>query len=305
MFKFLWIALMYLIEFWAFNACAAQSTNIPKLFQDTRLILSGERAPKLQAEGVAGTQKYVSTQDHDKIKTDSLKEEGYRTLVVALNADYPPFEFIQNNKVVGFDIDLAKSIGKIIGYNIEIKDMSFDSIISSLRTGRADMGISAMTITSDRLKNVDFSERYYVPKLAMLYMSKAPIKTIDDLPGKKIATQLGTTMETFLRDQIKSGKQFNLVVWKKTHVMVKELKLGRIDGALIEETQAKTYTKMHPEMSYSILPSDEYVLGYAIALKKDSTLKAEVNAAIKKMKASGALSKLENAWLGAGKSMAG
>lgn len=224
-------------------------------------------------------------------------ENNSKTLIVALSADYPPFEFIQNNKVVGLDIDLAKSIGKITGYNIEIKDMSFASIISSLQTGRADMGISAMTITPERLKNVDFSERYYVPKLAMLYMIKAPIKTIDDLAGKKIATQLGTTMETFLREQIKKGKQFDIVVWKKNHVMVKELKLGRVDGALVEEAQAKTYIKMYPEMSYSILSSDEYMLGYAIAFKKDSALKTEINEALKKMKASGVLSKLEGTWL--------
>ena len=144
-----------------------------------------------------------------------VSAESAKKVIVALSAAYPPFEFIKDEKIVGFDVDLVKLIAKTNGYEVKIQDMNFDSIISSLQTGRADLGISAMTITPERLKNIDFSIKYYIPKLAMLYKAKAPIKSLADLQGKIIATQLGTTMESFLKEQLAKGSKFDLVVWRK------------------------------------------------------------------------------------------
>jgi ABC-type amino acid transport substrate-binding protein len=223
-------------------------------------------------------------------------EESDKILSVGISADYPPFEFIENEKIVGFDVDLANKIAKKLGRELQIQDMKFASIISAVQTGRVDFGISSFTITPKRKKNIDFSIKYYIPKFAMIYRKDTPIVSLKDFNKKIIAAQIGSTMENFLQDKLEAVKDFKLISLAKNPFMVEELKFGRVDGVLVEESQAKAFVKKYSNiMTYSLFGDGGY--GYAIALKKGSSLKPKIDSVIRSLKKSGELKKLEKKWL--------
>jgi ABC-type amino acid transport substrate-binding protein len=218
-----------------------------------------------------------------------------KILIVGTTPDYPPFEFIKNEKIVGFDIDLAEKISAKLGYKLQINSMNFASLISALHTGRIDFAISSMNATPERKKNADFSIQYYHPRYAMLYRKDTPVRSFRSLDKKIIGAQIGTTMETMLKDRIKSGKEFKLVSLGGNNMMVEELRVGRLDGVFVELAQAKAFAKIYPDIiSYSSFKSKGY--GCAVAFKKGSKLKKEFNKAIRSLKKSGELKKLERKW---------
>jgi polar amino acid transport system substrate-binding protein len=219
-----------------------------------------------------------------------------KVLIAGLSADYPPFELIKDGAIVGFDVDLANKIAKKLGYKVQIKDMKFASLVSALQTGRIDFAISSMNATEERRKNVDFSIEYYTPKYAMIHKKDKPIASVNDLNGKIIGVQNGTTMETFLQDQLKSGKSFKLISLDKNTLMIEEVKVGRMDGVLAEVAQAKAFMKRNQGIiSYSDIGLGGQ--GYAVAFKKGSLLTKEFNKAIKSLDESGELKKLELKWV--------
>ena len=175
------------------------------------------------------------------IGNQSFSDDKEKVLVMGTSADYPPFEFIKNGEVVGFDIELAHMIAEKLGYKLQVQDMKFASIISSIQTDRIDFGISGITSTPEREKNVDFSIRYYVPKLAMVYRKENPILSIEDLNQKVIATQAGTTMESFLQEKLKIGKVFELRSLSKVPVMIEELKMQNNAGIQVAQRHICTH----------------------------------------------------------------
>ena len=110
-------------------------------------------------------------------------------IIVGISADYPPFEFIKDGEIVGFDVDLSKEIGKQLGVKIEIKEMSFAALINAINPGDIDLIISSATWNEQKSKVFDFSAPYYFDTLAILHKSDSKI---DNLNGKSIACQLGT-----------------------------------------------------------------------------------------------------------------
>ncbi len=216
--------------------------------------------------------------------------------IVGLTGDYPPFEFIKNKKIIGFDVDLAYDIANELDKKLYIRDMDFDGLIPALQTGRIDCIISAMTATDERKKNVDFSIQYYTPEFAMLYRRDNPIKEIKDLNNSMIGVQLGTSMETYLKTQEEDQVQnLDTVSLKNTLTIVQELKLSRLDGALVEEAQAKVFVKKHPELDYALFSGS--IMGYSMAFAKNSPLREKVNVALSKLKNSGTLARLQTKWL--------
>lgn len=223
----------------------------------------------------------------------TLEEEN--TLIMGVTADYPPFEFIKHKKIVGFDIDLAHEIANELGYKIYIKDMDFSALIPALHAGKIDFILSSMSRTPEREKAVDFSVPYYIPTFAIIYKKDNPIKRTEDFSNKTIAVQLGSTMELFLKEQLKRVKNLDILTLSRTPTMIQELKLGRVNGVLIEEAQAKEFSQKNPELAYSLIADNKE--GIAVAFAKNSKLKSKFNAAINKLKKSGKLEELENKWL--------
>ncbi len=227
--------------------------------------------------------------------SDNQEAKDNNVLRVGLTADYPPFEFMKDNVLSGFDIDLANMIANELGKKASIMDMDFDSLIPAVQTGRIDCIISGVTATDERRKNVDFSIPYYTPKFAMIYRRDNEVKTIKSLSGSIIGVQLGSSMETFLKNQAPQVQNLDIVSLKRTPTMVQELKLSRLDGVLVEEAQAKAFTEKDQDLSYSIFESNQP--GVAIAFAKNSPLINQVDAALTKLQDSGELDKLRNKWL--------
>ena len=112
---------------------------------------------------------------------------------MATNAEFPPYEFYEGDEVVGIDAEIAAAIAEEMGLELVIEDMSFDSIISAVQSGKADLGVAGMTVTEDRLENVNFSDSYATATQVIIVTEGSEYATCDDLVGKTIGVQLGTT----------------------------------------------------------------------------------------------------------------
>ncbi len=220
-----------------------------------------------------------------------------KTLIMGTMADFPPFEFIKDKKVRGFDIDLAQIIAKKLGYTVYIKNMDLNDLIPALRTSKVDFVMSGLTVTPERKGKVDFSIQYYTPQFAMLYRRDKPIKSYRDIDSRVIGVSLGSTMESFLKRQRELDKFSNLTIVPlvRSSAAVQELKLGRLDGVFLEEAQAKIYVNRHSDMDYTLFPSGGQ--GYAIAFPKGSELLDQFNEVLISLRDSGELDSLKERWL--------
>lgn len=214
-------------------------------------------------------------------------------LIVGLSAEYPPFEFQQQGKIIGFDIDLIQAVGQKLDKEIQIQDMSFHSLIASLHTGKIDVAISGMTITPERLKNVDFTQVYYQPSLAIVYLKNQPLVS-NIFSHKKIGVQLGTTMEKWIKQQTKEQQNVEIISLDTNPPLIEKLKLKQIDYIVIETLQAVEFCKLNPSLAFQTVgTSDE---GYGIALAKNSALKSEIDAALTALQADGTLEHIQEKW---------
>ena len=205
------------------------------------------------------------------------------------SADYPPFEFIKDQEIQGFDIELAEIIAKKLGYSLYVRDIGFSGLIPALKTGRIDFAISGFTVTPERVQEVDFSTIYYNPSYAMLYRKDNPVQDMR-LEGKVIGAQLGSTMELFLQSNLKD-KSFKIISLTRTLPMIQDLKLKRLDGILLEESQAKVFASKNEEFDYHSFTYEEY--GYSIVFAKSSKLKEQFNEVLMQLRDSGELEELK------------
>jgi arginine/lysine/histidine transporter system substrate-binding protein len=221
-------------------------------------------------------------------------EVGKKNLIIGTSADFPPFEFIQDKKIKGFDVDLLKKVAEQAGYSVNFRDITFHGLVPALKTGRIDAIVSAVTATPERSEDVDFSVSYYNPNFSMLFRKNNAVPEINNLNNKSIGVQSGSTMELFLKECSKKDK-FKIVSLPRTMPMIQDLKLGRLDGVLLEEAQAKALSSKNELFDYYIYPSHEY--GYSIAFRKGSKLKYEFDEVLVGMRASGELEELKKKWL--------
>lgn len=212
----------------------------------------------------------------------------------ATNADYPPFEYIENGKTVGFDIDLAHLIAKTLGKKAIIAHMQFSAIFPALAHDRVDAGIATITITPERKKNFDLSEPYHFESMATVFKVNNPITATKDLVGKKIACQLGSTMQLWLE---KNHLIKNIIAFDNNNQAIEALKAGHIDGALMDGAQGDVFSKNNPELGSSVIETSSD--GYGIAVKKGSPLLEQINQALKILQENGELKKLQEQWFGA------
>jgi polar amino acid transport system substrate-binding protein len=209
-------------------------------------------------------------------------------LVMATNAEFPPYEFYDGDNVVGIDVEIAQAIANKIGRTLRIDDIAFDSIIPAVQGGKADMGVAGMTVTKDRLQNVDFSDTYITAsQVIIVKKDNTDIKTPDDLKGKTIGVQLGTTGDIYAED-IEGA---TLERYNKGFEAVQALQQGKIDAVIIDDQPAKVFASQNNDVTVIDEPFTKE--DYAIAVKKgNSELLSQINAAIKELKDSGELQKI-------------
>lgn len=223
----------------------------------------------------------------DILQRDGVIGSKTDVLVMGTNAGFKPFEYIDNNEIVGFDVDLAREIAKSMGKELKIEDMSFDGLLSALDSGQIDMVAAGMTVTPERAKNTLFSDPYYSASQRIIVKKGSPIRNRYQLSGRKIGVQLGTTGDT-LASKIAGAA---VTQFQTAPSVLQELSAGKIEAVILDDAPAKQYTAGFSDLE--ILPgalSDE---SYAIAIKKDNTdLLEKVNKEIAKMKKDGRYDKL-------------
>ncbi|AOH55632.1 ABC transporter substrate-binding protein [Peribacillus muralis] len=241
----------------------------------------------------------TSKKEEDK-STAGNKDK--KVLVMGTSADYPPFEYVETSKsdeIKGFDIDIAKAIGKKLGYEVQVKDIDFNSLVPALENKSIDFVISGMTPTEKREQSVDFSDIYYTAKNMIITTQDSKIKTVEDLKGKTVGVQLASIQETLATDLDKS-KDLGMKVEKRNRIpeVVQEMSTGRFDAVIMEDTVAKGYLKDNKELVGYLIESGEEEAGSAIAFQKGSKLTDQFNAELKKMLENGEMEKLIIKWFG-------
>ncbi len=225
-------------------------------------------------------------------------KESKETLVMGTSADYPPFEYIDSSKgddIIGFDVDIANYIADELGYTIEIKDMDFSGLITALSSERVDFVLAGMTPTEERKENVDFSEIYYTANHMIVSSASNKITAPEELEGKKVGVQLGSIQEDKANEIKDGGVGMEIITLNRIPELIQELKSGRYDAIVIEDTVANGYLKSNDDLSGENLPNTEEA-GSAVAFPKDSELTEEFNNVIKEMKENGKMDELIEKW---------
>ncbi|HDE6878101.1 TPA: ABC transporter permease subunit [Staphylococcus aureus] len=227
-------------------------------------------------------------------KWEKIKERG--ELRVGLSADYAPMEFEHtvNGKTeyAGVDIDLAKKIAKDNNLKLKIVNMSFDSLLGALKTGKIDIIISGMTSTPERKKQVDFSDSYMMTKNIMLVKKDKvnDYKDIKDFNNKKVGAQKGTEQEKIAQTEIENASITSL---SRLPDVILALKSGKVEGVVVEKPVAEAYLKQNPKLGISNVKfNNEEEKDTVIAVPKDSPkLLSQINKTIKEVKDKGLIDK--------------
>ncbi len=208
-------------------------------------------------------------------------------LIMATNAEFPPYEYHEGDEIVGIDAEIAEAIADELGMTLEIEDMAFDSIITAVSGGKADMGLAGMTVDPDRQKNVNFSDTYATAAQVIIVKEDSEIAGPDDLTGKKIGVQLGTTGDIYAEDI----EDAEVERYNKGMEAVQALQQDKIDAVVIDGEPAKVFVEENEGLKVLDEPLTEEE--YAIAIAKDNDeLLEKVNTALATLKDSGKLDEI-------------
>jgi arginine/lysine/histidine transporter system substrate-binding protein len=223
---------------------------------------------------------------------DKIKADGFVTW--STNAEFEPFEYKDGDNVIGIDAEISQKIADKIGVKLKINDISFDTLITDLNSGKSNFVAAGMTVTDDRKKNVDFSDTYFDASQAIIVPKSSSIKARADLNGKKVGVQQGTTGDTFCTNEdgksdIKVG---SVERYTKAVDAVTDLINGKIDAVVIDDFPATKFVEKNSN-KIAKLSDALTVEKYAIAVKKgDDAMLKVVNDVLGEMKSSGELTKV-------------
>lgn len=225
---------------------------------------------------------------------ESDSEEVKEVLVLGTNAEFPPYEYYENQDIVGIDVDMAKAIAEKIGVEVKVEDMQFDSIIPALTSGKIDIGMAGITVSEDRMAFVNFSDSYTTATQVIIVTEGSEIASEDDLAGKKIGVQQGTTGDIFATDLEDKGSVVER--YNKGMEAVQALSQGKIDAVIIDNNPAKVFVSEVEGLQ--ILEEAFAVEEYAIAIAKDNDeLLEKVNAALAELSADGTIEEIVSKYI--------
>ncbi len=256
---------------------------------------SSETSEKTEATNEAAEETSTETvQETDNVATqESAENKG--TLVMATNAEFPPYEYHDgsDDQIVGIDAEIAAAIAEKLGYTLEIEDIAFDSVIPEVTSGKADFGMAGMTVTEERKKSVNFSDSYATAVQVVIVTEDSDIAGIDDLSGKIIGVQSGTTGDLYATDDF--GDE-NVERYNKGMEAVQALSQGKVDAVIIDNEPAKVFVQ--ETAGLKILESAYAEEEYAIAINLDNTeFLNDVNAALAELKADGTIDNIVSKYI--------
>ena len=208
-----------------------------------------EALAALKADGTAQkiVDKYISGVEHDLAFQQNA--EGKEELIMATNANFPPYEYYENDQVVGIDAEMAAAIADYLDMKLTIVDTEFGSIIGGVQTGKYDMGMAGMTITEDRLESVNFTDSYATGVQVVIVPEDSPITDLDVLldpeADYKVGVQQDTTGDIHMSDTAENGGvgEDRVVRYKAGADAVQALITGKVDCVVIDQEPAKNFVE--------------------------------------------------------------
>ena len=206
-------------------------------------------------------------------------------LRIGLNADYPPFEFMQDQVLTGLDVEMANKLAESIGYDLEFIRMEFDELLPALLNNRIDLAISAITINPQRQQIVDFSIPYFSADQSLITVEDSPIKIdeLTDIAAYKIGFQNGTTGQYFLQFNLVEKDILpweNLTAFDNNNQAISALMNDQIDLLILDDSAAKAFSNIKPLKIVHLIKTDDQ---YGIAMRKDYELKNDINTALRQI----------------------
>lgn len=200
-------------------------------------------------------------------------------LVLVTEAGFAPYEYYEDGEIVGVDIDIAKEIAKELDKKLVIKDVSFDFVISEVKSGKADFAAAGISITPERAKEVDFTKEYTISNQVVVVKKDSPIKDFEDIKNKKIAVQLGTVADLYVEENYKNAI---IVSHKKYLSAVEDVKTGKADCIIMDELPAKAIVTENDNLKIldGVLFQDKYGM---IVKKGNDELKEQINKVLERM----------------------
>ena len=216
-------------------------------------------------------------------------------LTMATNATFPPYEMTTDSgEIEGIDVDTAKAIAEKLGLELQVDDMEFDAALLSVQQGKADLVMAGVTVTDERKAVMDFSDSYATGIQSIIVPNDSDIASPDDLAGKKIGTQRGTTGYIYCSDDF--GED-SVVAYDSGLTAVQALNNGQVDAVVIDNAPATEYVAANPGLK--VLDTSYAEEDYAIGMAKGSALEDAVNKALEELKADGTLQAIVDKYINA------
>jgi polar amino acid transport system substrate-binding protein len=212
--------------------------------------------------------------------------------IVGTNASFPPFEYVEEGEIVGFDIDLVKEIAELQGFEVEFRDISFDSLIPGLASGSFDLVAAGMTITDARKEVVAFSDPYYSANQSVLVHQDSEEDLTILFGDNDIGVQTGTTGDTWVREKLIDRDILNGDIrnYDSYVFVIRDLANKNIDAAVLDKPVAETYSKNNPvKVVAEVITGEEY--GIAVS-KNNAELQEKINAGLAKVIENGTMDEL-------------
>lgn len=245
-------------------------------------------------EAAAPAETEAAAEEEAEAPAEAAEETTGGTLVMGTNAEFPPYEYREGDQIVGIDAEMAAAVAEKLGMELKIEDMAFDSLITALSSGKIDMVAAGMTVTEDRLQFVNFSDTYATATQVIIVTEDSEIATVDDLNGKKIGVQQGTTGDIYASDV----PDATIERFAKGMEAVMSLTQGKVDAVIIDNEPAKVFVS--EVEGIQILDEAFAVEEYAIAIAKENTeLLDKVNAALAELTEDGSLQAIVDKYISA------
>nr|WP_246625068.1 basic amino acid ABC transporter substrate-binding protein [Fictibacillus nanhaiensis] len=219
-------------------------------------------------------------------------------LTIGTDAAYAPFESLDGDKIVGFDVDLLDAVMKEAGLEYELKNLGWDPLLIALQNDEVNAGISAMTINEKRKKSYDFSSPYFESINMILAKEGTSIKTAQDLEGKKVSVQNGTTGQEALEKMF--GATENIKKYDNNTLAIQALLNGEVEAVVADNAVVQEYAKNNPDKKLVAISDKENFESefYGIAFPKGADHQEEINKALKKVIDDGKYAEIYKKWFG-------
>lgn len=247
---------------------------------------SSEAASSETASSDAASSEAASSEAASETETAELSTVEPGKLIMSTNAAFPPYEMTTDSgEFEGIDIETAQAIADKLGLELQIDDMDFDAALLAVQQGKSDMVMAGVTVTDERQNVMDFTDSYATGIQSIIVKEDSDIASVDDLAGKKIGTQRGTTGYLYCSDDF--GDE-NVVAYDDGLTAVQMLNNGQVDCVVIDNAPAKEFIAANPGLK--LLDTAYVDESYAIGIGKGNTeLKDAINTALEELKADGTL----------------